>query len=385
MFFSGLRRQRPILLPLVNPHRSPFSHSVDFEGSISAQFSPFSPVKSVAVEVKYNNCSKLYPELPSLDISSSLSESEPEVASAPMEDCEEDVQTTMLVEKEDKEDKKDKKDKQEAATSSQAVDSKKESEAGTSSRTLDEHQKPMPGTSSSRSDGKLPDLARPESADSVVDSGIDRQTPNEKESDIESMSEDEDTSDSDLVGKESESDNSDNDSGNTRTRRKKRSAYFTAKEDHDDGSQSSSNSEDEAPLPGSSAQPVADQPGPLPAPSAQLQTPPVPGPSVPRPHGLPPRPHGLPPLQSLLNLSAVGPRGQAGVGGLLRGGEQGVRMPANRGHRRPRGSRRGSSTRGQKRRREWELSDESISPADDEAGFPCRISPRRKPFEGLRK
>ena len=38
------------------------------------------------------------------------------------------------------------------------------------------------------------------------------------------------------------------------------------------------------------------------------------------------------------------------------------------------------------RKREWDLSDESLSPVDDEASFPTRISPRnKKPFQGYNK
>ena len=55
----------------------------------------------------------------------------------------------------------------------------------------------------------------------------------------------------------------------------------------------------------------------------------------------------------------------------------------------PRGRGRGRTTRGRtrkSRKRPWDLSDESLSSPDDEAGFPSRISPRnKKPFQGYTK
>ena len=57
--------------------------------------------------------------------------------------------------------------------------------------------------------------------------------------------------------------------------------------------------------------------------------------------------------------------------------------------RQPRGRRGGARGRGRPRRRQtrkrpWDLSDGSVSSTDDEASFPSRISPRKKPFQGYR-
>ena len=57
-----------------------------------------------------------------------------------------------------------------------------------------------------------------------------------------------------------------------------------------------------------------------------------------------------------------------------------AQLPAGRGRNRGRGRPR----RRQVRKRPWDLSDESLSPADEEASFPSRISPRKKPYQGYR-
>ena len=53
--------------------------------------------------------------------------------------------------------------------------------------------------------------------------------------------------------------------------------------------------------------------------------------------------------------------------------------------RRGRGQRgRGRPRRRQARKRPWDLSDGSVSSEDEEASFPTRISPRKKPYQGYR-
>ena len=56
------------------------------------------------------------------------------------------------------------------------------------------------------------------------------------------------------------------------------------------------------------------------------------------------------------------------------------------GRRRRRRRQGGTRVRKSAKKRPWEESEESLSPVDDEAGFPSRISPRnKKPFEGYTK
>lgn len=60
-------------------------------------------------------------------------------------------------------------------------------------------------------------------------------------------------------------------------------------------------------------------------------------------------------------------------------------LPARRA--RVRGAQRGNRGRPRRqqiRKRPWDLSDESLSPVDEEAAFPTRISPRKKPFQGYK-
>ena len=81
-------------------------------------------------------------------------------------------------------------------------------------------------------------------------------------------------------------------------------------------------------------------------------------------------------------------RSRSRSGSRTRGGRG--QRGAERGHgrERGRGQRRVAAVRGRAKKRvrkqKWELSEEELSSVDDEASFPSRISPRRKPFVGYR-
>ena len=69
-------------------------------------------------------------------------------------------------------------------------------------------------------------------------------------------------------------------------------------------------------------------------------------------------------------------------GSVARGGRNRDRAGRNRGNR-GRGASRVRGHRQRRRKREWEESEEELSPVDDDASFPSRISPRnKKPFQG---
>lgn len=57
--------------------------------------------------------------------------------------------------------------------------------------------------------------------------------------------------------------------------------------------------------------------------------------------------------------------------------EKSKKNNSGRGHAKPK-----PKMKRRARRREWELSEESLSPVNNEEGFPSRISPRKKPFVG---
>ena len=80
----------------------------------------------------------------------------------------------------------------------------------------------------------------------------------------------------------------------------------------------------------------------------------------------------------------AGQQPQAGPQAAPQAGASGV---VGRGRGAGQGRDRGNRARGRRqrrvRKREWEQSEEELSPVDDEAGFPSRISPRnKKPYEG---
>ena len=74
--------------------------------------------------------------------------------------------------------------------------------------------------------------------------------------------------------------------------------------------------------------------------------------------------------------------------GAARGSSRSRSARSTRGRVRDRGARARARGRRQRRarKREWEESEESLSPADEEASFPSRISPRnKKPYQGYTK
>ena len=82
------------------------------------------------------------------------------------------------------------------------------------------------------------------------------------------------------------------------------------------------------------------------------------------------------------NAAAVSGQGEASDSSGVEGDRDDEEEPGTR----PRRNRRRRRSKRRQRRLPYVMSEESLSPVDDEAPFPSRISPRnRKPFQGYTK